>query len=172
MADGERAEDSVDEHVARWSAFWKDEPSFAPEVEGALVRMNYIQREARRADAVAFAESKELTFEDYKTLHVLMVQPWPVEATPAQLAEAANVTRAAMTSRLDRLVAAELVTRQNDEIDRRRVLIRPTPAGRAVWNRYIFDGMKRDQRLLRALSHEELVQLNALLRKVLLDLEG
>ena len=168
----DEAQDSVDQHVARWSAFWKDEPSFTPEIEGALVRMHYLQREARRADAAAFAQSKELTFEDYKTLHVLMVQPWPVEATPAQLAEAANVTRAAMTSRLDRLVAAELVTRQNDDVDRRRVLIRPTAAGRAVWNRYIFEGMERDRRLLRALSHEELVQLNALLRKVLLDLES
>lgn len=165
-------QDSVDQHVARWAAFWKDEPAFAPEVEGALVRMNYIQREARRADAAAFAESRELTFEDYKTLHVLMIQPWPIEATPAQLAEAAKVTRAAMTSRLDRLVAAELVTRENDETDRRRVLIRPTAAGRAMWSKYIFEGMARDQRLLRALSHEELVQLNGLLRKVLLDLEG
>ena len=164
--------DSVDDHVARWAAFWKDEPAFAPEVEGALVRMSYIQREAKRADAAAFAEAQELTFEDYKTLHVLMVQPWPIEATPAQLAEAANVTRAAMTSRLDRLVAAELVTRENDATDRRRVLIRPTAAGRALWNKYIFEGMARDQRLLRALSHEELVQLNALLRKVLLDLES
>ncbi|MEV4352289.1 MarR family transcriptional regulator [Actinoplanes sp. NPDC049596] len=165
-------EDSVDQHVARWAAFWKDEPAFAPEVEGALVRMNYIQREARRADSAAFAESKELTFEDYKTLHVLMIQPWPIEATPAQMAEASNVTRAAMTSRLDRLVAAELVTRQHDEGDRRRVLIRPTAAGRAAWSKYIFEGMARDQKLLGALSHEELIQLNGLLRKVLLSLES
>ncbi|XVV14527.1 MarR family winged helix-turn-helix transcriptional regulator [Actinoplanes sp. CA-131856] len=164
--------DSVDQHVARWAAFWKDEPAFAPEIEGALVRMNYIQREARRADSAAFAESKELTFEDYKTLHVLMIQPWPVEATPAQLAEASAVTRAAMTSRLDRLVAAELVTRQHDDTDRRRVIIRPTAAGRAAWSKYIFEGMERDRKLLGALSHEELIQLNGLLRKVLLDLES
>jgi DNA-binding MarR family transcriptional regulator len=103
---------------------------------------------------------------------VLMIQPWPIEATPAQLAEAANVTRAAMTSRLDRLVGAELVTRENDDTDRRRVLIRPTAAGRAMWSRYIFEGMARDQRLLSALTHEELIQLNGLLRKVLLDLES
>ncbi|WP_249997766.1 MarR family winged helix-turn-helix transcriptional regulator [Actinoplanes sp. M2I2] len=173
MAKGEdRQQDSVDHHVARWSVFWENEPAFAPEVEGALVRMNFIQREARRADAVAFAQAQELTAEDYKTLHVLMIQPWPIEATPAQLAEAAKVTRAAMTSRLDRLFAADLVTRENDETDRRRVLIRPTAAGRALWNKYIFEGMARDQRLLRALSHDELIQLNGLLRKVVRDLES
>jgi DNA-binding MarR family transcriptional regulator len=163
-------QDSVDHHVARWAAFWKDEPAYAPEVEGVLVRMSYIQREARRADHLAFADSKDFTFEDYKTLHLLMVQPWPIEATPAQLAEAAKVTRAAMTSRLDRLVGAELVTRQVDPADRRRVLIKPTAKGREAWNQKIFEGMARDQQLLSALTPDELVQLNGLLRKVLLSM--
>ncbi|HEY0536648.1 MAG TPA: MarR family transcriptional regulator [Actinoplanes sp.] len=168
----EQPRDSVDDHVARWAAFWKDDPTFAPEVEGVLVRMQYILRELRREDASAFAGSKELSLEDYKTLHALMIQPWPVEATPAQLADTLNVTRAAITSRLDRLVAAELVTRQVDETDRRRVLVRPTAAGRAAWNRHIFEGSARDQRMLGALSVDELKQLNALLRKVLISRES
>jgi DNA-binding MarR family transcriptional regulator len=168
----EQPPDSVDEHVARWAAFWKDDPTFAPEVEGALVRMNYVSRELRREDAAAFAKSEDLSLEDYKTLHALMIQPWPVEATPAQLADVLNVTRAAITSRLDRLVDAALVTRQVDETDRRRVLVKPTAAGRAAWSKYIFEGMARDQRMLSALSVEELQQLNALLRKVLRSRES
>ena len=163
--------DGVDAHVARWAAFWKDDPRFVPEVEGALVRMFDIQKWMRRADAAAFAGSEDFTLEDYKTLHALMVQPYPTEATPAQLADATHVTRAAMTSRLDRLVAAGLVTREVDPADRRRVLIRPTAAGRDAWNKHIFEGMARDQQLLGALSHDELVQLNALLRKVVRSLE-
>ncbi|BCJ45270.1 MarR family transcriptional regulator [Actinoplanes ianthinogenes] len=154
--------------MARWASFWKDEPKFAPEVEGALVRMKHILRFIERGDAAAFAHNAEdFTLQDMKTLHVLMVQPWPTEATPAQLAEAANVTRAAMTSRLDRLEQAGLVTRSIDAADRRRVLVRPTPTGREMWNRYIFEGMARDQAALAALSLEELTQLNGLLRKVL-----
>ncbi|WP_433829188.1 MarR family winged helix-turn-helix transcriptional regulator [Actinoplanes sp. CA-015351] len=160
----------MDQHVARWGAFWKDEPAFVPEVEGALVRMKQILRWIERADAAEFAKSDDFTLQDYKTLHVLMVQPWPTEATPAQLAEAANVTRAAMTSRLDRLAEAELITRQVDGADRRRVLIRPTQKGRDMWNRYIFEGMARDQQALGALSAAEMGQLNDLLRKVLLSL--
>lgn len=163
--------DGVDHHVARWAAFWKDDPRFVPEIEGALVRMNDIATWARRADAAAFAGSEDFTMEDYKTLHALMVQPHPTEATPAQLADATHVTRAAMTSRLDRLVTAGLVTREVDATDRRRVLIRPTAAGRAAWDKHIFQGMERDRQLLGALSAEELVQLNALLRKVILSLE-
>ena len=165
------ARDEVDHHVARWAAFWKDDPAFVPEVEGALVRMGQILRSVRRADAVAFADAEDFTMEDYRTLHALMVQPYPTEASPAQLAEATHVTRAAMTSRLDRLVAAGLVHREVDPADRRRIIIRPTAEGRAAWNKYIFEGMARDQQVLGALSHDDLVQLNRLLRKVMLSLD-
>jgi len=165
------ARDGVDHHVARWAAFWKDDPRFAPEIEGALVRMQDIMKWARRADAVAFAGNEDFTMEDYKTLHALMIQPHPMEATPAQLADATHVTRAAMTSRLDRLVGAGLVTREVDPTDRRRVLVRPTAAGRDAWDKHIFQGMERDRQLFAALSPDELVALNALLRKVILSLD-
>ena len=85
--------DGVDDHVARWATFWKDDPRFAPEIEGALVRMYDLTKWARRQDAAAFAGSEDFTLEDYKTLHALMVQPHPTEATPAQLADATHVTR-------------------------------------------------------------------------------
>ncbi|MEV4512223.1 MarR family transcriptional regulator [Dactylosporangium sp. NPDC049525] len=163
--------DDVDHHVTRWAAFWKDDPAFVPEVEGALVRMGQILRHVRRADATAFADAEDFTMEDYRTLHALMVQPYPTEASPAQLAEATHVTRAAMTKRLDRLVAAGLVHREVDGTDRRRVIIRPTADGRAAWNKYIFEAMARDQHVLGALSHDDLVQLNGLLRKVMLSLD-
>lgn len=165
-----RQRDAVDHHVARWAEYWKDNPGFVPEVEGALVRMQSILNELRRGDAVAFAGS-EFTFEDYKTLHVLMVQPYPGEATPAQLAEASRVTRAAMTSRLERLVESGLVTREIDPHDRRRVVVRPTAAGRRAWDSHIHEGMARDQQVLAALSERDLNQLNALLRKVVLSFE-
>ena len=52
------------------------------------------------------------------------------------------------------------------------MLIRPTAAGRSTWNRHIFEGMAREQQLLGALSHDELVQLNGLLRKMVRELES
>ena len=62
-----RPRDAVDHHVARWAEYWRDNPGFVPEIEGALVRMSSILREQKRGDAVAFAGS-DFTFEDYKTL--------------------------------------------------------------------------------------------------------
>lgn len=160
-----RARDDVDHHVARWAEFWKDNPMYAPEVEGAITRMQAVLKQLKKVHAAAFVDSA-FTLEDYWTLHALMVQPYPVEATPAQLAEMTNVTRAAMTSRLDRLVASGLVTREVDPADRRRVTVRPTPAGREAWDTYVHQGMAREQHLLSALSQAELRQLNSLLRKV------
>lgn len=163
--------DQADHHVARWSAYWRDNPIFDPEVEGALVRMLGVIRHLKRGDVRAFANSSEFTLEDYQTLHALMVQPYPTEATPAQLAEAVGVTRAAMTSRLDRLDAAQLITRETDPNDRRRIVVRPTQAGRDQWNRYIDEQTERDRASLSALTRDELVQLNTLLRKVSLSIE-
>jgi len=168
MATAER--DSVDHHVARWAEYWHDNAAYAPEVEGAITRMQAILKRMKRASAAAFADS-EFTYEDYVTMHALLVQPYPTEATPAQLADASNVTRAAMTSRLDRLAAAGYITREVDPGDRRRVMVRPTAAGRDQWERYVHEGMAREQHLLRALTVRELQQLNALLRKVVLTLD-
>jgi DNA-binding MarR family transcriptional regulator len=160
-----QARDAVDHHVARWAEYWKDNPAYVPDIEGAMTRMQAILRRKKRLDSTDFADS-DFTYEDYATLHQLMVQPYPTEATPAQLAEASKVSRAAMTSRLDRLAAAGLITRDTDGTDRRRVLVRPTSQGREVWDRYVFAGMAREREVLRALSAKELQQLNALLRKV------
>jgi DNA-binding MarR family transcriptional regulator len=162
--------DAVDHHVARWADYWKDNPGFQPQVEGAVTRMQSIVRRLTRADAAAFAGS-DFTLEDYQTLHALLVQPYPTEATPAQLAEVSGVTRAGMTSRLDRLAASGFITREVDPLDRRRVLVKPTPPGRAAWDNYVHQGMAREQHLLHALSPRELEQLNALLRKVILSFD-
>lgn len=159
--------DDVDRHVARWAA---QLDQMDPEVEGAITRMQAVLRRLTRLHQEA-AEGSDLSLEDNKTLHSLMVQPYPTEATPAQLADACHVTRAAMTSRLDRLVDAELVTRSVDPADRRRVIVRPTPQGRRTWERYVVEAMEREKHVLRALTPTEKKRLNALLRKVLLSLE-
>lgn len=165
-----KVQDSVDLHVARWAALWDGNPAFDPEVEGAITRMQFLLRVRNRKDTAAF-QGQEFTLEDFGTLHALMVQPYPTEATATQLAEAVGVTKASMTGRLDRLERSGLITRETDSSNRRRVLIRPTRTGRDAWDKYVHAGMRREQELLGALSSQELVQLNALLRKAVRGLE-
>jgi DNA-binding MarR family transcriptional regulator len=159
-------EDSVDRHVARWSSF----EGLDPEVEGATTRIQAILRHLDRGTHARFTGDD--TLEDYKTLHALHVNHTLEEATPAQLADDCHVTRAAMTSRIDRLVDRGHVTREVDPTDRRRILVRPTPTGTRLWKRSLRDGIDAEKQSFTALSREELVQLNGLLRKVLRDLES
>lgn len=159
--------DAVDAHVARWVT---QIPDMNGAVEGATTRMQYVLRELKRRDARAHAGS-DFTLEDVNTLHALMVTPYPVEATPAQLADVCHVTRAAMTSRLDRLVKGGYVTREVDPLDRRRVLVRPTSRGRITWDDHLHLGMTREEELLAGLSSTQLDTLNDLLRLVLLSFE-
>ena len=91
--------DWVDQHVDRWRTTFE---GFDPEVEGALVRIGAVNRHVKRANTAAF-EELGLGPGEYDTLHTLLIQPEPNEATPAQLAEACHVTRAAMTFAYERL---------------------------------------------------------------------
>jgi DNA-binding MarR family transcriptional regulator len=160
-------QDSVDRHVARWTGLLDD---MDPEVEGAITRMQAITKRLK-ADSHASYAGTDDTIEDYYTLHALLIQPYPEQATPAQLADSCGVTRAAMTSRLDRLVQQGHVTRDIDPLDRRRILIRPTASGRALWEKGIEAGMAREQAAFSALTAKQLATLNSLLRKVVLHLE-
>lgn len=164
MPTGDR--DWVDQHVDRWRTTFD---GFDPEVEGALVRIGAVNRHVKRANAAAF-EALGLGAGEYDTLHTLLIQPEPNEATPAQLAEACHVTRAAMTSRLDRLVDLGHVTRQSDPLDRRRIIVRPTSTGRTIWKQALELALVSEKQALGALSRAELVQLNALLRTIVLGL--
>ena len=160
-------EDSVDRHVARWSSV----EGLDPEVEGATTRMQAILRHLDRGTHARFATGED-TLEDYKTLHALHVNHHLEEATPAQLADDCHITRAAMTSRLDRLVERGHVTREVDPSDRRRILVRPTPSGTRLWELSLREGIDAENRTFAALSQGDLVELNSLLRKVLRSLES
>jgi DNA-binding MarR family transcriptional regulator len=164
MAEQER--DWVDQHVDRWRSTFK---GFDPEVEGALVRIGAINRHVKRANAAAF-QALGVEPSEYDTLHTLLIQPEPQETTPAQLAEACHVTRAAMTSRLDRLVEQGYVTRETDPLDRRRVIVRPTSAGREVWTKALELAVVSEKQAFSALGAKEMRELNTLLRKVVRSL--
>lgn len=164
---GEQERDWVDQHVDRWRTTFA---GFDPEVEGVMVRIGAINRHVKGANTAAF-EQLGVGQPEYDTLHTLLIQPEPNEATPAQLAEACHVTRAAMTSRLDRLADLGYVTRESDPLDRRRIIVRPTRAGREVWKQALELAVVSEKKTLEVLSPQEKLELNALLRKVVRGLQ-
>lgn len=146
-------------------------PDMDPEVEGATTRMQMILRLLDRQTHARFVGGDD-SIEDYRTLHALLTQHYPEEATPAQLADDCHVTRAAMTSRIDRLVERGHVTREIDPLDRRRIIVRPTGSGRRLWERELHAGIEAEKAAFSPLGVRELTQLNSLLRKVVRHLES
>lgn len=162
--------DRADRHIERWSQLWTDEDGYDTEVEAALVRMDEFTSLSSNA-LRALLVGDPVSYEEFVTLHALVCAP-DMRATPGRLAQSSGVTRAGMTSRLDRLVRAGLVTRTEDPADRRSAIIEPTDSGRQVWDRVIHDWSAAEQRLFSALTLPELRRLNALLRKALLAQEA
>ena len=72
-----------------------------------------------------------------------------------------------MTNRLDRLEAAGLVRRLPDPDDRRGVLVEPTEAGQAAWDRATDTQAGKEALIASALSEKEKEQLHALLRRLM-----
>lgn len=79
-------------------------------------------------------------------------------------------TSGAITNRIDRLAARNLVTREIDPTNRRSVLITLTDPGRRLIDRVVVDQVDNEKQLLTTLSPHEQQQLAALLRKLLASL--
>ena len=85
---------------------------------------------------------------------------------PAELADAAGVSRATMTGLIDTLERDGLVTREPDTVDRRMMLVRLTAKGRALLEAILPDHFKRMAWLMSPLSEFERQTLVQLLNKI------
>jgi DNA-binding MarR family transcriptional regulator len=85
---------------------------------------------------------------------------------PAELADAAGVSRATMTGLIDTLERDGLVTRAPDTVDRRMMLVRLTAKGRALLEDILPDHFKRMTWLMSPLSEFERQTLVLLLNKI------
>lgn len=165
-------DDRTDQHVSQWAELWTDADGRDSLTEAALHRSSRLELYSLRA-LRALLQSDELSFDGFMTLHALVggrITGTPRSA-PARLAQQAGVSRAAMTTRLDRLERSGLITRSPDPTDGRGVIVSITPDGRAAWDRVIVRWSRAEQDLLGGLSVAELTRLNALLRKACADIE-
>jgi uncharacterized Rossmann fold enzyme len=86
-------------------------------------------------------------------------------------AKASMVTAGAITNRIDRLVAKDLVTRDLDPANRRAVIIALTTKGRRLIDKAVVAHLDNEQRLLAHLSAEDQERLATLLRDLLIALD-
>ena len=155
--------DEVDEIVAAWR---RERPDLDVEPLQVLSRVTRLAAvlDERRADAFV---GHGLQGHEFDVLSVLRRSGEPFERTAGELATLTHVTTGTMTSRLDRLVARDFVTRQPDPGDGRIVRVRLTPAGRQRVDAAFAELLRSERELLATLDAPSSAGLAEALRSLL-----
>ena len=159
-------EDRAD-YVDRMLAVWVREiPGLDRLTEGIVERIDILNRLFDHSMETTLAEFG-LDRRTHRVLARLRYQGPPYRLSAGKLAEGMGLSSGAMTNRLDRLEAAGLVRRLPDPDDRRGVLVEPTEAGHAAWDRATDTQAGKEALIASALSEMEKEQLHALLRRLM-----
>jgi DNA-binding MarR family transcriptional regulator len=145
-------------------------PELDLEVEGIVDRIGGLNRRLNRTLDETLAEFG-LDTAEYKALSVLSQAGPPHRSTPGRLSKRMELSSGAMTNRLDRLEEAGLVRRLRDPDDRRSVLVELTDHGRETYRSAVGVQAQKEALVAAALNPREKSQMNALLRKLMLEFE-
>ena len=155
--------DSIDEFLERACRIF---PHLDPEVEGAVDRICKLNK---RFDTMLehAVEAFGLNKGEFKVLITLRQHNDEFTMSPGELGDELLLSSGAMTNRLDRLEAAGFIAREPDPDDRRGVLVEPTKAGHAAWDRATDTQAGREALIASALTKAEKEQLHSLLRRLM-----
>jgi DNA-binding MarR family transcriptional regulator len=158
--------DAVDSVMDAWR---RERPDVDTWPVGVVGR---IQRLARLLDGELqdFFRRYGLDSSEADVLTTLRRSGEPYELTPGQLVRTSMVTSGAITKRIDRMVAKNLVERTPDPADRRTVRIRLTAGGRKTIDDLFALHIANEARLLQALDRDQTDQLADALRTLLRSL--
>jgi DNA-binding MarR family transcriptional regulator len=141
-----------------------------PEVDPQIERVvSALQRLNRRMNVAYGRQVAELGISsaEWEVLKALVLVGEPYQLGPGDLAKRLGLTPAAMTHRIDRMVAEGLVTRERDEANRVRVIVELTPDGRGKWLEAMRMAAGFEAELLQDLSSGQLATLGEMLASVL-----
>jgi DNA-binding MarR family transcriptional regulator len=161
----------TEDHVDRMLVVWKRElPDLDLATEGIVERIQKLQRYLDRAMNETLAEFK-LDRGEWWLLGALRRSGPPYRQSPGKLAEDIGLSSGAMTNRLDRLEEAGLIRRLPDPDDRRALQVELTDTGWQAWQDSVGAQARKEFLVAAALDPEEKEQLNALLRRLMLEFE-
>lgn len=155
--------DNVERVLAQWHA---ERPDIDPAPMGVVGRIQRASRLLERGLSTYFAEY-DLQLWEFDILATLRRAGCMTAGT---LVTASMVTSGAITNRIDRLVAKELVTRDTDPGNRRSVLIDLTARGRELVDDIVVGHIDNENRLLASLNLRDRDHLAELLRTLLTGL--
>jgi DNA-binding MarR family transcriptional regulator len=154
--------DGVDLIIEQWQ---RERPDLDTSPIGVIGRISRLAREIeRRLEPVYAASGLEPGW--YDVLATLRRAGPPYQLRPTDFAASLMLTTSGTTKRLDRLEAADLISREPDPSDRRGVLITLTPQGRSLIDKASVQHMANEKRILSGLTRAEQRQLADHLRKL------
>jgi DNA-binding MarR family transcriptional regulator len=159
--------DQVDEFLEEFAG---ELPDIDPEIEGIVERIAFLHQGLKRTMEQTLADHG-LTHGEWSVLGTLKRVGPPYRRTPGQLARHASLSTGAMTNRLDQLEKAGLVHRTPSETDRRSVEVELTEAGHRAWETTVGVQGEKEALVVGALPPDERAELNALLRRLMLEFE-
>jgi DNA-binding MarR family transcriptional regulator len=145
-------------------------PMLDPEVEGLVDRISGLSRRFSRFLDETLAEFK-LDHAEWKLLGLLARRGEAYSSSPGKLARMMELSSGAMTNRLDRLEEAGLLRRRPDPDDRRGIQVELTDEGRRVYEDSVGVQARKEALVAAALNDGEKQQLNALLRRLMVEFE-
>ena len=156
-------EDEVDRLLEAWR---RERPDLDVAPMEVLSRVSRLARHLDRARSQAF-ETHGLESWEFDVLAALRRAGDPYELSPGRLLRETLVTSGTMTNRVDRLASRGLVERLPDPADRRGVLVRLTPDGKATVDSAFEALLAAEREFLDSLSGDQQSQLTDLLRRLL-----
>ncbi|BEL12344.1 hypothetical protein Q0Z83_105350 [Actinoplanes sichuanensis] len=159
----ENVTDDIDRILAQWA---DERPDLDTEAMGVFGRIYRLSRLAGDATERAYARFG-IARADFDVLATLRRSGAPFQLSPGALAASMMLSTGGTTARLDRLEKAGLVARSPDPNDRRGILVRLTPEGRAIADEAVTAGLAEQQRLLAHLPPAKRAQIGELLRDLL-----
>jgi DNA-binding MarR family transcriptional regulator len=156
--------DIVDELLDQWA---RERPELDASPLSVALRIQMLGRRFRRDAERSLAEAC-FDYWDYEVLATLRRHGQDKSLTVTRLARLSQISRAAMTHRIDRLEARGLVARQTHEIDRRAVLVSLTEAGRSAVDDALEARFRAARQSINGLTEAERQTIARLMRKLML----
>jgi DNA-binding MarR family transcriptional regulator len=157
----------LDEQIA---IYQREYPEVDPQVEKVVTALGRLNRRMN----VAYSRQLStlgISNAEWEVLKALLVVGKPYRLGPGDLARRLGLTPAAMTHRIDRMVAEGLVTRERDETNRVRVIVELTDEGRGKWLETMRMAAAFEQDLLQDLTVQERGSLGEMLERLLRRVE-
>ncbi|WNI16973.1 MarR family winged helix-turn-helix transcriptional regulator [Actinacidiphila sp. ITFR-21] len=156
---------------AQIAAYQREFPEVDPQIEKVVTALGRLNRRMNVAYGRQLVDLG-ISNSEWEVLKALVVVGRPYRLGPGDLAKRLGLTPAAMTHRVDRMVAEGLVTRARDENNRVRVIVELTDEGREKWLQTMRLATAFEDELLQDLTPVECAALGEILTRLLRRVES